>query len=162
LAGSASLHILANYNLPLNRALGFIMDKSEKNLLLWSFIYWVACVNTITAIGFTLLTEAYDYSYSISATKLALICATLQFLFFKYQGELPFYKQFGVIFLATFIYMSFLEVGSNLLNFNVESLGMYLTLVFMFSLPLVLVSYFVKFRLYRYSEKPNKQINQDK
>jgi len=135
------------------------MDKSEKNLLLWSFIYWIACVNMITAIGFTLLTGAYDYSYSISAIKLALICATLQFVFFKYQGELPFYKQFGAIFLSTFIYMSFLEVGSNLLDFNVESLGMYLTLVFMFSLPLVLVSYFVKFRLYRYSEKPNKKIN---
>jgi hypothetical protein len=132
------------------------MDKSEKNLLLWSFIYWVACVNTITAIGFTLLTDSYDYSYSISATKLALICATLQFTFFKYRGNLPFYKQFGVIFLSTFVYMSFLEVGSNLLNFDVEYFGFYLILVFVFTLPLVLVSYFVKFRLYRYGEKPNK------
>lgn len=128
------------------------MDKSEKNLLLWSLIYWVACVNTITAIGFTLLTDTYGYGYSISATKLAFICATLQFVFFKYQGELPFYKQFSVIFFSTFVYMSFVEIGSNLFFFDVENFAFYLFLVFIFTLPLVLISYFVKTRLYRYKK----------
>ena len=129
------------------------MDRLEKNILLWSLIYWIVCVNTLTAIGFVLLTESYNYGYSISATKLALICGSLQFMFFKYQNEFPFYKQFGVIFLSAFIYMSFMEIGSNLFLFDVENFGGYLLLIFALNLPLVLVSYFVKFRLYRYGKK---------
>jgi hypothetical protein len=129
------------------------MDRLEKNILLWSLIYWIVCVNTLTAIGFVLLTESYNYGYSISATKLALICGSLQFMFFKYQNEFPFYKQFGVIFLSASIYMSFMEIGSNLFLFDVENFGGYLLLIFALTLPLVLVSYFVKFRLYRYGKK---------
>lgn len=128
------------------------MDKSQKNILLWAFIYWVACVNTTIAIGFTLLTNSYDYGYSISATKLALICATLQFVVYKYQGKIPFYKQFGLIFLSTLIYLAFFEINSSVLFNGIETLGMFFLLVFGLTLPLVLVSYFVRFRVYKYSK----------
>ncbi|MBU2877128.1 hypothetical protein [Aliiglaciecola lipolytica] len=129
------------------------MDKSEKNILLWGLIYWIACVNTIAAIGFTLFTESYSYSYAISGTKFALICAILQFMSFKHQGELPFYKHFCLIFLLIFAYVFFIEMGLLVFSIGWETFGIYVLYVFILSLPVVLISYFVKYRLYRYRKK---------
>ncbi len=143
------------------RLLRFMMDRHNKNLLVWNMLYWIACVNTIVAIGFTLFTEAYHYSYAISATKLALICACLQFFAFKYYAGLPFYQRFGVISLSAFVYLSFIEVGSNLLRIDLKSFGFYLLLVFLLTLPLVLVSYFVSFRLQRYDNSANNKTSID-
>ena len=126
------------------------MDKQDKNVLVWHILYWVTCINTLVAIGFTLFTGSYHYHYVISATKLALICACMQFISFKYHRQLLFYQRFGVISLSAFIYMLFIDTGVNLLNMNFKSISFYLLLVFVITLPLVLISYFVSFRLQRY------------
>ena len=123
------------------------MDRQEKNLLVWDIIYWVVCVNTIVAIGITLFTKSYYYSYAISATKLALISACIHFLAFKYHAEIAFFQRFGAMSLSAFIYISFIEAGSNLLLMDLKSLGFYLLLVFLLTLPLMFISYFVSFRL---------------
>ena len=128
------------------------MKSIERRVVIWIFLYWIVCVNTLGSITNVLLFNAYFYQDLLFNTILALICATVQIGSHRINQKkaLPFYAQFISIYFAFMFYFVVFEANHFSLKVYLEGLYTILMISFYPSIPLVLVAYFVRIRILKY------------
>lgn len=136
------------------------MVNLNNTVVSWVFIYWIISVNTLGALVVSLFLGEYSYSDIIPNSVLAIFCAFTQILTHlkNKQYSVPFYLQFTTMFLAVVLY--FILYVSNDISavFTFDGLAILSLVGFIFTLPLVLIAYFIKFRVLKYETEPNKSV----
>lgn len=129
------------------------MNKKETNILLWVFIYWLLCINTLYAIASALYLGVYSFSQVVPASILAAVCAATQVIghYLNGQKALPIYTQFIQVYLSMLLFLVVYELNELSLSQYTDYAAMIFMGGLIFSLPLMAIAYFVRIRILKYA-----------
>jgi hypothetical protein len=130
------------------------VENINKRVVSWVLVYWLISINTLAAIIITLFFGFYSYSSIVPNSVLAIFCAVVQlYTHIKNKNHsVPFYLQFISMYISAMLYLVFYESNSLSGIFTFNGVLTLCMVSFLFTLPLVLIAYFVKIRILKYVE----------
>ena len=128
------------------------MERIPTKIIVWVCIYWILLVNLLVAFSSPILTGFYDYSFIISNSIFALICATIQLHIHLVNGKQPvtFYHQFIYFYLVTSVYLFFdiFVLADGAITFHIVIVLLFVS--FLITIPLTFIALFVYQRILKY------------